>query len=398
MPRMTYFRCENLFLLLTLFLRLSTGVSGMNFTCERPTTRCDTWYGQCQPDGHCACSNGAFGLQCQIPGSAKLNAGTCLMHNPCVNAASGNCYDDGITAKCDCMEGYYGNGCQHRMAQAECDATKMVLNVLPYGFAGDSPWSTAPPLIMRGENFTCALDPMSLFLTNHPEYQTRGWSGFAGTMLHSGDPVCGYPTVLADNPATTTYSRRIYISYASSAAHPTDQMLDLICDVRKAVAAPLTPALPGPKVSIYILTEQGQPAVSPLPSGVKVHVHFQLNFPNSGGSDDVQVDSCMVRDKISQQNVVVVDRACAQSPMGELLYKKGQGVAVLIMTVWKLPGMSGRLSFDCRVRTCNKLVDNYCSTPANCSMRGRRSVKTSSESANNVMHAVMEFTVRDNDL
>ena len=61
---------------------------------------------------------------------------------------------------------------------------------------------------------------------------------------------------------------------------------------------------------------------------------------------------------------------CAQSPVGELLYKKGPGVAVLIMSVYKFPGMSAELSFQCHVRVCNRNLDNYCSTVSVCMWGG----------------------------
>ena len=37
-------------------------------------------------------------------------------------------------------------------------------------------------------------------------------------------------------------------------------------------------------------------------------------------------------------------------------------MAVLIMSVYKFPGVSTDLSFRCRVRLCNRNIDNYCST------------------------------------
>ena len=43
------------------------------FRCDRPTSPCNSQYGTCNPDTHlCQCSNGATGLQCQIPAGERL--------------------------------------------------------------------------------------------------------------------------------------------------------------------------------------------------------------------------------------------------------------------------------------------------------------------------------------
>ena len=41
-----------------------------------------------------------------------LKGGSCSVHDPCV---MGTCYDDKIVTKCDCVDGYYGERCQHQM-------------------------------------------------------------------------------------------------------------------------------------------------------------------------------------------------------------------------------------------------------------------------------------------
>ena len=43
------------------------------FRCDRPTTLCDRQNGTCDPGTYrCNCSNGATGLQCQIPAGERL--------------------------------------------------------------------------------------------------------------------------------------------------------------------------------------------------------------------------------------------------------------------------------------------------------------------------------------
>ncbi|XP_076455733.1 uncharacterized protein LOC143290277 [Babylonia areolata] len=343
------------------------GVSANNFNCSRPTTPCDTWYGQCQPDGQCACSNGASGLQCQIPGTAKRNGGNCLVFSPCVG---GTCYDDGVVTKCDCSDGLYGEQCQHPMVYAECDVNQMVINIFPYGY--DVTWPNSPPL--TGDNFTCQLESMQTFLTKHPSFNSKKWEGFAAAFDHKQDACAGDATVVSETARSVSYARTVYISYSTSGPDVTDQTLEVSCDVTKAL--PTTPPviLPPARVRIVFLTPQGHPVRGPMKLGSKIHVHFVLNVPNREQFDDAQVETCTLKDLVTSRNVVIVDRSCAVAPVGEVLFKKGPGVAVLIMTVYRFPGMSNRVTFQCRVRACNRNIDDFCSTPANCHMRGRRSV------------------------
>ncbi|KAK7478853.1 hypothetical protein BaRGS_00029952 [Batillaria attramentaria] len=331
--------------------------------------------GSCQQaTGQCACNNQAWGLRCQVPGSIQPNQGGCQVNNPC---RRGLCYDMGAGAACECPDGYYGRLCQFRMVSVECHRLGMVINVFPYGF-DPGVWVFLDPPSTK----LCPLQTIPSFVARYPTYRQRGWNGFAGAFYHRNDR-CGNARV-TETATEIKYSRDLFVYYGMNGRDPTDNAYRVICTFRKPAPVtttppPQQPVLPPPQIVYTLVNQRGQRLQGPIRLGQTVGVVFTLRpVPNNADMTDLSVESCVLTDGRSINRILVVNNRCAVGPIGRLLYKPRDrlGVSLLVMTIYRFPGTSSNLNFQCRVRMC-KSTDMTCRRPVSCPARGRRSVSRS---------------------
>ncbi|KAL8559276.1 hypothetical protein ACOMHN_059967 [Nucella lapillus] len=346
-------------------------MTSWQFHCDRPTTPCDSMFGMCVTStGHCNCFNQAFGLRCHAPNEAMKNSGVCQISNPC---KLGMCYDDGISAKCSCPDGYYGDHCQHKMVMAECNQDKMVMNVYPYGFS-DVIWNYIPSPTTNN----CSLERMSLFVSKASSYQNRGWSGFAGEFRHKGDLCAGDATEeYSSVPGTKVYSREVYVFY-DSGRHYTDTKVKVVCDVgspQTTSGGGLQSGLPPPQVNIQFMDSiHGHRLLGPVKVGSPLVVKFSINRVNNANIDDLRVETCTVSDGLGSQNIIVVDHGCVVPPMGRSFQGGQPGTQFLTMVMYRFPHTAS-VNFSCRIRLCDSVIHDACRKTQFCFGRKRRSAR-----------------------
>ncbi|XP_076437106.1 uncharacterized protein LOC143276478 isoform X2 [Babylonia areolata] len=199
------------------------------WSCLRPTTPCAV-NGTCDNFlGKCLCPDGTAGLRCTVP-EDKVDKGDCAIStlNPC-NPEGAICYDEGYGAVCDCLDGYYGDHCQHTILKTECNGGTMLVNVFPYGFdAATWPLTRRPSLF---PSRICPLKTVPELTSQLPEVASRGWEGFADVFSHVNDPCAGNATITSENETTVEVRRDVEVLYSSRGHHHTDRLMTATCHV-----------------------------------------------------------------------------------------------------------------------------------------------------------------------
>ncbi|KAK7455958.1 hypothetical protein BaRGS_00039406 [Batillaria attramentaria] len=262
--------------------------------------------------------------------------------------------------------------------QLECHRNGMLVAVSPYGYNPLRWASISPPTLSN-----CQLPTVPVFLSRWPQFQSRGWTGFAGGFFHRNDR-CAGNAIITETATSISYSRDLNIFYGNDGRHFTDTFVRVTCIIPKATPTPSDPpVLPPPRVVYNLVNQWWQRIRGPVQRGTTMGLVFRLQtMQNSAGVTDIKVEQCVITN--GQTQIPIVQNSCPRLPIGVRLTKPSQGISVLWLSTVYFPPGSLDWNFRCRIRTCTP-TDTRCRTPVTCESRRKRSAMTWTQDRNTVI-------------